>query len=498
MPLTKDQFVKSLAEPALCEQLKIRDILDDLMVQVSGAFVAGYRVSGLNSYYASDEERNRTKLSLEALVRSLPERSMRMQVRFEIGEGSEDLIDRYGRERRHSSPVLEVLDRQQIDTWRAKEEGGQFLHHRLHIFFIWDPSVHHQSPEFRWKKKARANTGGMSARKCIQRSQLEHVDLVAEFRSLLSGVETTLRATGMKIHRLNNDELFVETKRALNPLGNDTRRFKTADSTLAYESARSQMATVNIEDEQDEYVKMGGLLYSLISLKDLPDATFPGVLRELVVMDFPLTIVADVTLPDQTKSVKQFKSRLRKMTAAQRGLGGGFRLNVDAQVAEKQLVQVLQDLISSSLKACQMSMTIAVRTSRPARDREEAREAERILSDRRQRVLHAIGRMNGARGIVETLAQKRILFSSLPGMAETNKRELDLLTLHTADLVPVEMPWGGTRNSPLMLFETAYRQLIPFSTFDPGLSDANVLYMGQSGSGKSFGVHLILLMMARA
>jgi hypothetical protein len=61
------------------------------------------------------------------------------------------------------------------------------------------------------------------------------------------------------------------------------------------------MASVNIEDELDEHVKIGGLLYSFVSLKDLPDATFPGVLRELVVMDFPIIINAEVVLPDQTK-----------------------------------------------------------------------------------------------------------------------------------------------------------------------------------------------------
>ena len=268
--------------------------------------------------------------------------------------------------------------------------------------------------------------------------------------------------------------------------------------SLVYESARSQMANVNIEDELDDYLKIGGLLYSFISLKDLPDATFPGVLRELVVMDFPIIINAEVVLPDQAKAVKQYKSRLRKMTAAQKDIHGGFRLNVDAQVAEHQLIKVLQELISSSLKSCQLSLTIAVRTSRPARNRFEAEEAERILADRRQRVLHAIARMNGARGIPETLAQKRFFFSSLPGLGEINKRETDVLTLHAADLLPVEMPWKGTPNSPLMLFETPYRQLIPFSPFDSGLGDANMLIMAKSGGGKTFLAQLKLLMMARA
>jgi len=338
----------------------------------------------------------------------------------------------------------------------------------------------------------------VSASKCIERSQREHQGLLAEFNSLLAGVEATLQATGMSIRRMTHQALFLEIKRALNPLGNDTTHYRPANDSLFYESARSQMANVNVEDEQDDYLKIGGLLYSWISLKNLPDATFPGILRELVVMDFPLVINAEVILPDQSRSIKQYKSRLRKMLAAQKDFHGGFRINVDAQVAEHQLVKVLQDLISSSLKACQMSLVVTVRTSRPCRNRAEREEAERILADRRQRVLHAIGRMNGGRGVPETLAQKRLFFGGLPAMAGENRRELDLLTLNAADLFPVEVPWRGTPRSPLMLFETPYRQLVPFSPFDASIGDANMLIMAKSGAGKTFMAQLFLLMMARA
>ena len=108
MPLTMEQYQKSLAQPPLCEQLKVRDLTDNLLIQLNGSFVAGYRVSGIHSYYASDEERNRTKLVLEALIRSLPERSMRLQVRFEIAEGVGDLIARYNREQHNPNAVLQA------------------------------------------------------------------------------------------------------------------------------------------------------------------------------------------------------------------------------------------------------------------------------------------------------------------------------------------------------------------------------------------------------
>src|SRR5512147_2581270 len=163
MPVTANQYQKSLAEPPLCEQLKVRDLTDNLLIQLNGSLVAGYRVSGIHSYYASDEDRNRTKMLLESLIRSLPERSMRLQARFEIGEGVGNLIARYNREQQNSSSVLQALDREQSEMWFRKNADGHYLRHALHFYFIWDPRIHHQSPEFEWKKKMRGSNVSMSA-----------------------------------------------------------------------------------------------------------------------------------------------------------------------------------------------------------------------------------------------------------------------------------------------------------------------------------------------
>jgi TraG P-loop domain len=499
MTVTAEAYVQSLREAPLCEQLRIRDLLDDVAIQLDGSFVAGFEVGGIQSYYASDEERNRTKGLLEALIRSLPERSMRMQVRFEVSEGTGDLIGRYQQECRNDSPVLQELDRHHVEAWQKRESEGFYLRHHLHLYFIWNPRIHHQSPDWQWKRKMKTReTWSVSKAKCIQRARQEHEDLLAEFNSLLSGVETTLYATGMVIRRMCHEEIFLEIKRVLNPLRNDTRPFRRPEAMVWYESARSQMVNVNVEDEQDSYLKIGGLLYSWLSFKEAPDATLPGMFRELAVMDFPLVINAEVSLPDQAKELKHYKRQLRKMLAAQRGFSGGFHLNVEAQVAEVQLVKVLQDLISSSLKTCQLSVTVAVRTSKRAENQAEREQAERILADRRERVIHAIARMNGSRGIEETLAQKRLFFSGLPAMAGPNQREHKLLTLNAADLLPLETPWRGTPQAPLMLFESPYRQLIPFSPFDSGLADANVVIVAKTGGGKTFMGQMCLLMMMRS
>ena len=98
MPVTLRQWEDSLRQPALCELLPVRDYLDGCVIRTNGCFVAGYETSGLNTFFHADETRNRTKDVLEALVRSLPERSMRMQVRYEVTDGHGDL-DRALRQR---------------------------------------------------------------------------------------------------------------------------------------------------------------------------------------------------------------------------------------------------------------------------------------------------------------------------------------------------------------------------------------------------------------
>jgi type IV secretory pathway VirB4 component len=495
MPLTVRQWEESLRQPAFCELLPIRDYLDNVMVRTNGSFVAGYSATGLNTFYHDDDTRNRTKELLESLVRSLSERSMRMQVRYEVGEGEGDLPERYAREQRTENAILQALDRERLRMWRARASEGHYLNRRLHLYFIWNPDIHHESAEFEWRKtRKKGRAWSLSADKCIQRTLREHQDLVSEFESLMAGIDATLAATGFEAHRMSDQEMFLEVKRALRPLVVDGRLYR---QSLAYESARSQAASVNIEDEQDDHLKIGSLLYSWVSLKEMPDATFPGIMRELVAQEFPVVVCAEVTIPDQSKVMRSYKRRLLRMQAAQRDMHGGFKINVEAQIAQEQLIKTLQDVVSSSLKVCHFSLVVGLRTSQPIRNSREREEAERILSDRRQRILHAVTRMNGGRAIPETLAQKRIFVGTLPGLAEETKREQECVTLHAADLLPVELPWQGMANSPAILLETPSRQIVPFSPFDPGLGDANLLIMAKTGGGKTFMAQLLLLMLSR-
>src|SRR5260370_2038087 len=118
--------------------------------------------------------------------------------------------------------------------------------------------------------KPKGKPFSLSTRNCIEGSCQEHRQLPAEFESLLRGLETTLEAAELGARRLTDEDLFLEAKRALNPLVPDQRPYRRGEEQLEYRSAREQIVDTSIADETDSYLNVGGILYSFVSLKELP------------------------------------------------------------------------------------------------------------------------------------------------------------------------------------------------------------------------------------
>jgi hypothetical protein len=495
----RKQPERELEEPAVCDLLPVRDYLDNLMVRTNGALVAGFALQGAISYFADDEGRNEKKRHLEALLRTIPEESMRLQFRFEVSEELGDLLERYQQETRTTREPVLVLERERIAKWREKEEAGTYLRRMTHAYFVWDPVKHHEVLAASGANPGKRQPGSLSlsTRQQIQRTLKEHLELTNEYESILNGIESALRTAGLEPRRMTDTELFLETKRAQAPLWTDTAPLRLYPLSTRYVSPREQVAVGSILNQTESYININGLLWSVVTLRNTPEATFPGILRDLLTSGIPMVISVQVDIPNQVKVLESYKKRHKKMIASQLDAKGNVRVDVVAQVAAEELRNIQKEIIASSTKTAKLSLSIAIRTSKPAYTQSEYELAEREIQRRSQQVMHIVSRMNGARGFAENKAKLRLYINTLPGMIERDKRDHDLLTTHAADLLPIEMPWEGTPRSPLMLIETPYRQLVPFSPFDPSLSDANMIIAAASGHGKSVLMGHMLLQAAR-
>src|SRR5579859_914795 len=139
MPKTMAQHERSLHDPAICELLNIRDFLDGVMVRNDGCYVAGYRVAGALTYFADDDGRNEAKTMLESLLRAIREQSMRLQFRYEVIEGLNNLLDQYRDASRSENPQVQLLDGRRMEVWAEKERHGGFLTRIAAVYLVWDP-----------------------------------------------------------------------------------------------------------------------------------------------------------------------------------------------------------------------------------------------------------------------------------------------------------------------------------------------------------------------
>ena len=224
MPVTQAEHDKRLKVPAVCELLPLRDLPlgDNIMVRTNGAFVAGYELRGILAYFATDGDRNQNKSMLEALFRSVPDVSMRVQFRYEISEHLGDLLNSYIHEQRTEQSEVMALDSHRLRMWRQKENSGFFFENRLHVYLIWDPRIH---AKLYHSTQQNRSLGGftLSQNKAIQRARKEHETYLAEFESILRGIEGSMEAANLGPRRLSTQELFEELKHAQHPIRRDRR-----------------------------------------------------------------------------------------------------------------------------------------------------------------------------------------------------------------------------------------------------------------------------------
>src|ERR1017187_186267 len=307
MPMTYAEHERKLKAPAVCELLPLRDLPlgDNIMVRPSGAFAAGYELRGVLAYFATDSDRNQTKAMLEALFRSVPDVSMRIQFRYEISERLGNLLDSYIHEQRTEQSEVMALDTHRLRMWRQNESSGFYFENRLHVYFIWDPRIHarlyHSTQQNR-------SLGGftLSQKKAIQRTRREHEAYLAEFESILRGIEGSMEAASLGPRRLVTQELFEELKHAQHPIRRDRRQYVPGEEMIEYRSAREQATEASILNETETYLNIDGYLYGVVSLKELPDATFPGMLQNFSTLGFPIVITGQVMVPDQVKALKSY------------------------------------------------------------------------------------------------------------------------------------------------------------------------------------------------
>jgi len=117
--------------------------------------------------------------------------------------------------------------------------------------------------------------------------------------------------------------------------------------------------------------------------------------------------------------------------------------------------------VSSSLKEVPPQFSCGPPDVQPIRNSKDREEAERILAGPPSARPACGSSMNGARGIPETLAQKRIYIGTLRGWRR-RPRSRSALRWHAADLLPAEVPCQGLTSAAILPRDSLADRWCPF------------------------------------
>jgi hypothetical protein len=488
---------------SLAARIPVTEIRDDLIVRRDGSFCAGWECMGIASQFASTERLEAVSGALDAFIKGFRHPEIELQFRYVVDhETPQVLQDRKTSANCVNSPAA-WLEENRLSFWRSAIDAGQVRSIKLIAFMSWKPmrtwetrsAVSRFAGAF-WGGLARQGFSKLpnvfrlalteaKTKSLVQRNRVEHNRLVAEFNQLLGTYGLGLEGI-TQIRRLKEHELVHLLYQSFNP----------ADRQPATPSHDVESLLNTDWSEGVRFLDLGGVLKGVVTLSELPEATFASLPRPLLALDFPCEIVVSVRVPDQAAKVRKLRRLLKKSLAFQLRKDGSRRRDFQAAALEKDSVDTLTSAVTSSQRLVEIELAVIVSISNVANTAAERENAELELAQRIESVLQAIGQMNGARGYREDTALLPTFVSFLPGVQGVRKsnREFTLLSGQAADFVPIELPWTGTHHDvPAFLTRTREGTFLRFNPFSNELTNANILVTGKTGSGKSFLVKQLLL-----
>ena len=323
--------------------------------------------------------------------------------------------------------------------------------------------------------------------------------LVGEAARFARRVEVGLSQMGLGFQRCRTPEIVRFAYELLNPTASQTVAVDSLSERARSERDRLPRSIVEqfpyagdtsptcslLNDDlliRRDHLRLGDRIVGVISLKELPDRTEPGILVPLLELNrahYVLYYRVDIPRAGAELAALRAKATLAAGLKLENFIVKSDRTDAQAHAVEKQSDAAMERIIASAQRI--LGTTLQLVLYEPTADG---------LAEAVQETMGVLSRAHGLRGYRETYLLKDAYLSLLPGAQPLVERRRKTLTPVMVDMLPV---WGfqvGRGNVP---FLTPHNGLVLYDPFDTGSQpNANILVTGTSGAGKSFAVSYLL------
>src|SRR6185436_4151784 len=323
--------------------------------------------------------------------------------------------------------------------------------------------------------------------------------LVEQSRRFARRVEVGLSQMGLGFERCSTPEIVRLSYELLNPTASGTvdvdslseRARRERDGLprsiveqIPYAGDTSPIWSLLDDDLliRRDHLRLGDRFVGVVSLKELPDRTEPGILVPLLALNRERYVVyyrIDIPRAGAELAALRTKATLAAGLKLENFIVKTDRTDPQANAVEKQTDAAMERIISSTQRIFGTTLQVVLYDRTPSGLEEAVQETLGVLS-----------RAHGLRGYRETYLLREAYLSLLPGASPLVERRRKTLTPVMVDMLPI---WGFQTGTGRVPFLTPHNGLVLYDPFDTGQQpNANVLVTGTSGSGKSFGVSYLL------
>jgi conjugal transfer ATP-binding protein TraC len=253
--------------------------------------------------------------------------------------------------------------------------------------------------------------------------------------------------------------------------------------SASFSPSRAAASIINSDLVRDiQGFRIGKVWHRVISLKALPEVTYPGLGARLEELPIGTTLHMSVEVPDQKKEISSLQTQRRVAYSLVAGKRSGVS-DLESQAKFHDLEQLLDQMLTEGEKVLRLSLQIVVRDI----DRH-------ALDDKAAEALSLVREIAGAEAMIEDIASLDVFSAlSLPN-ARCKERQHRIKSSNVADLLPLVGTWQGHGpNRESVSLRNRRGCLVNVNPFDAGLTNANMLISGGSGAGKSYLTSVLMM-----
>ncbi len=212
-----------------------------------------------------------------------------------------------------------------------------------------------------------------------------------------------------------------------------------------------------------------------LTLRALPDSTFPGWLRALMATGVAFRFALHIAPLAKEKERQALARTLRQRHAvlAERRHQGSSP-DIEQEEAYGEAEELLRAMATTDLRTFRTAVFVTVRANSPDSVAAAARAVGKALGDAGGT---AIDRCH--------LYQDVVWQATLPLAHNPAGMAYRTVTTNLADTLPFLHHRAGTRGGPLIGFSHPGHEVVTLDMYDPALDNSNLTCLGISGSGKT-------------